>query len=84
MGADAPADAPAADWADQSLADVSGRLRQHLADLERVYDALAQTLDRAPQGRRELLLVKLALLLAHAMGDGDEFVRLAEIALQDL
>ena len=55
-----------------------------LADLERVYDALAQTLDRAPQGRRELLLVKLALLLAQALGDGDEFARLAEIALEDL
>ena len=55
-----------------------------LPDLEQVYDTLADTLDRAPEGRRELLLVKLALLQAQALGDSARFEQLTRIALQDL
>ena len=55
-----------------------------LPDLEQVYDTLAETLDRAPDGKRELLLVKLALLQAQALGDRATFDQLAAAALQDL
>jgi hypothetical protein len=55
-----------------------------LPDLEQVYDTLAETLDRAPEGKRELLLVKLALLQAQALGDRASFDQLAATALLDL
>lgn len=55
-----------------------------LPALEAVYDTLAETLDRAPEGRRELLLTKLALLLAQQLGDAGRVAQLAELALQDL
>lgn len=38
-------------------------------DVEAVYDALAQTLDAAGPQKSELFLAKLALLLAHEVGD---------------
>ncbi len=39
------------------------------ADLEAVYEALAETLDGVPPDRRELFLTKLALLLANELDD---------------
>jgi hypothetical protein len=55
-----------------------------LPGLEAVYDQLAQTLDAAPAGTGELLLVKLALLLAQDLGDAERFAALCRTALQDL
>jgi len=55
-----------------------------LADLETVYDTLAETLDAVPAAQRELLLVKLALLQAQALGDAARFAALAATARQDL
>ncbi len=55
-----------------------------LADLEQIYDALAQAIDRAGPAKSELLLVKFALLLGQAMNDRAGFERLLESALQDL
>lgn len=55
-----------------------------VADVEQVYDALALAIDRAPADKTELLLVKLALLAAEALGDAPRFVALTEAALQDL
>ncbi len=55
-----------------------------IADLETLYDHLADSLDRTPEGKRELMLVKLALLAAEALGDAECFAQLAEIALRDL
>lgn len=52
--------------------------------LEAVYDTLAETLDQAPDGKTELLLVKLALLLAQDLGDPARFAELARGALDDL
>ena len=52
--------------------------------LEAVYDTLAETLDQAPDGKSELLLVKLALLLAQDLGDPARFAELARCALDDL
>jgi hypothetical protein len=55
-----------------------------IAEVEAVYDALALALDRAGEGKRELLLVKLALLQAQALGDAHEFHALLDTALRDL
>lgn len=55
-----------------------------LAGLEAVYDALAQAIDRAGPARSELFLVKLALLLAHDVGDAARVQALIEDALRDL
>ena len=44
-------------------------------DLEQVYDALATAIDTAGPGKSELLLVKLALLNAHELGDAALFQR---------
>ena len=55
-----------------------------IADLEDVYDALAQAIDRAGEARSELFLVKLALLQAHALGDAARVLTSIEAALADL
>lgn len=55
-----------------------------IADLETVYDTLAETLDAVPAAQRELLLVKLALLQAQALGDAARFAELAAVARRDL
>ena len=54
------------------------------AQAEAGYDALAEAIDRAPAGRSELMLVKLALLLAQELGDGARVAELIEVALRDL
>lgn len=54
------------------------------AELEQVYDLLAEAIDRAPEGRSELFLVKLALLLAQRLGDRAAFAEQVEAALRDL
>jgi len=54
------------------------------ADLEQVYDNLAEGIDQAPQGKGELFLVKLALLLAREVGDRAVVVQQIEAALRDL
>lgn len=41
------------------------------AQVEQVYDALAQTLDTVGAEKSELFLAKLALLLAREVGDPD-------------
>ena len=52
--------------------------------LETVYDTLAEAIDHAPATQRELMLVKLVVLLAHDLGDAARFAELAHTALQDL
>lgn len=53
-------------------------------ELEQVYDALALAIDQVTPAQSERFLVKLALLAAHALGDGRKFVELVESAQQDL
>jgi hypothetical protein len=53
-------------------------------DVESTYDRLAEAIDNAPAGKSELLLVKLALLLAHELGDAGRVATLIEQALADL
>ena len=55
-----------------------------LPDLEQVYDLLAEAIDAAPADKTELLLVKLALLLAQDLGDRERFASLIQVALRDL
>ena len=55
-----------------------------LTDLEAVYDLLAEAIDRAPEGRSELMLTKLALLLAQELGDRERVTTLVGQALADL
>ena len=55
-----------------------------IADLESVYDDLAQALDEAGPARSELLLVKLALLNAQALGSAGVFRGHLRAAMQDL
>ena len=52
--------------------------------LEQVYDDLAAAIDGAPEGKSELMLVKLALLLAQQVGDAAQVRQCVEDALRDL
>ncbi len=54
------------------------------ADLEATYDRLAEAIDAAGEGRTELVLVKLALLLAQELGDADCVAALIAEAQADL
>lgn len=56
----------------------------NIAQLETVYDNLAESIDQAGVEKSELFLVKLALLQAQALGDDALFAQLTQRALQDL
>ena len=45
-------------------------------DLEQVYDVLAESIDSVDPAKRELFLVKLALLSANKIKDGNAFIQL--------
>lgn len=47
-----------------------------IQDLEKVYDHLAESIDAIPVEKRELFLVKLALLSANQIQDGATFLQL--------
>ncbi|MDM1768027.1 hypothetical protein [Acinetobacter sp. 226-4] len=47
-----------------------------IQDLEKVYDHLAESIDAIPAEKRELFLVKLALLSANQIQDGATFLQL--------
>lgn len=55
-----------------------------LAQLESTYDLLAEAIDNAPAGTSELMLTKLALLLANELGDLARIHALVQSALADL
>jgi hypothetical protein len=54
------------------------------AELELVYDHLAQSIDRVGPEQAPLYLTKLALLSAGALGSLQIFVELSNKAIQDL
>jgi hypothetical protein len=56
----------------------------NLPDLESTYDVLAEAIDNAPAGTSELMLTKLALLLANELGDVARVRTLVQAALADL
>ncbi|OVZ57153.1 hypothetical protein CDO44_18775 [Pigmentiphaga sp. NML080357] len=55
-----------------------------ISRLEAFYDQLAVALDRAGPQKSEILLVKLALLLANQTADPDRLEAAIELAAQDL
>lgn len=55
-----------------------------LPQLESTYDLLAEAIDNAPAGTSELMLTKLALLLANELGDPARIRSLLQSALDDL
>jgi len=63
---------------------MSGGAGLSIDELETVYDELAQAIDAAGPERAQLMLVKLALLGAHAIGDAEAYRQLVAIALRDL
>lgn len=54
------------------------------AQLEATYDVLAEAIDAAGPDKSELMLSKLALLLAQELGDADRVAALIHSALADL
>ncbi|MEY2781138.1 MAG: hypothetical protein RL307_842 [Pseudomonadota bacterium] len=54
------------------------------AELEAVYDALAQTIDDVGPDKAPLMLTKLALLCANASGDAQWFQKQLKIASNHL
>ena len=52
--------------------------------MERVYDALAETLDRVGTKKSELFLAQLAMLLANEIGDAGNVLRLIDMASHNL
>lgn len=55
-----------------------------LAQLETVYDTLAEAIDQAGPDQTDRFLTKLALLQAQALGDATVFQQLTQRALADL
>ena len=55
-----------------------------IADLDTVYDVLAQAIDQAGPEKAELFLVKLALLNANALAQPETVRQHIQAALQDL
>ena len=55
-----------------------------IAQLETVYDTLAEAIDAAGSDQAELFLTKLCLLLANEIGDDARFDELVQTALRDL
>lgn len=53
-------------------------------DLERAYECLAEAIDRAGPHAEALFLTKLALTLAHKLGDAAVFQASIDMALADL
>lgn len=55
-----------------------------IAELETVYDLLAEAIDQAGPEKSELFLVKLALLNANALGSAERVGQHIAAALRDI
>ncbi len=53
-------------------------------EVEQVYEALANVLDQVGASKRELYLAKLALLLAHEIGDASRVQEMIDVAALNL
>ncbi|WP_353192451.1 DUF2783 domain-containing protein [Pandoraea pnomenusa] len=53
-----------------------------IAGLEEIYDALALAIDAVPDDKRELLLAKIALLLANEIADPSRVLSLIAQAVR--
>ena len=56
----------------------------NIADLERIYDLLAEAIDAVPEDKVRLFLANFALLAAHALDDAQQVAALIENARTDL
>jgi hypothetical protein len=54
------------------------------ADLEKVYDQIADAIDRAGPDKVELFLAKLSVALANLVGDTTQVTAAVEASLRDL
>jgi len=54
------------------------------AELEQVYDVIADGIDRAGEAKAKLFLAKLCLALANLVGDAARVRQSADAALRDL
>lgn len=54
------------------------------SDLEAVYDAIAEAVDRVPEAARPLFLAKLAFVLADLVGDAKRVNDAIDAAARDL
>ncbi len=52
-----------------------------IENLEEIYDSLANAIDSVPENKREIFLVKLALLNANALNDKEDFIVMINQAL---
>jgi len=59
-------------------------MQMNYADLEGVYEGLAESIDKAGEEKAPLFLAKLALLLAREIGDPQCVHGAIETALQDI
>jgi hypothetical protein len=53
-------------------------------EIERVYELIAEGIDKAGTGKGELFLVKLSLALANLVDDGEQVANAASAAGRDL
>jgi hypothetical protein len=53
-------------------------------EIERVYELIAEGIDKAGTGKGELFLVKLSLALANLVGDGEQVANAVSAAGRDL
>jgi hypothetical protein len=58
--------------------------RMSIADIEQVYDLIADGVDRAGPEKGELFLAKLCLALANLVGDGERIANAVLAASRDL
>jgi len=52
--------------------------------LEVLYDAMANALDRIPEARRNVYLARLVLQVAHELGHADRIVELVESSVDEM
>jgi hypothetical protein len=58
--------------------------KMSIVDIERVYDLIADEVDRAGPAKAELFLAKLCLALANLVGDGEKVANAVTAAARDL
>lgn len=58
--------------------------KMSIVDIERVYDLIADEVDRAGPEKAELFLAKLCLALANLVGDGEKVANAVTAAARDL
>ena len=56
----------------------------NVADLERIYDLLADVIDAVPEDKVQVFLAKFGLLAAHALDDAQQVAALIDNAKADL